>query len=80
MPYWNHFEGLGAPLAGEMQSGAFSPFVLLLLFRNGLLYLHVVLEIIAGIATFLFVRRLALHRIPALVAGALFALKARMLG
>ena len=74
VPYWNHFEGLGAPLAGEMQSGAFSPFVLLLLFRNGLLYLHVVLEIIAGIATFLFIRRLGLHRIPALVAGALFAL------
>jgi Bacterial membrane protein YfhO len=74
VPYWNHFEGLGAPLAGEMQSGAFSPFVLLLLFRNGLLYLHVVLEIIAGIATFLFIRRLGLHRLPALVAGALFAL------
>ena len=53
---------------------AFSPFVLLLLFRNGLLYLHVVLEIIAGIATFLFIRRLGLHRVPALVAGALFAL------
>ena len=74
VPYWNHFEGLGAPLAGEMQSGAFSPFVLLLLFRNGLLYLHVVLEIIAGLATFLFIRRLGLQRIPALVASALFAL------
>jgi hypothetical protein len=74
VPYWNHFEGIGAPLAGEMQSGAFSPFVLLLIFRNGLLYLHVVLEIIAGLATFLFIRRLGLHRIPALVAGALFAL------
>ena len=74
VPYWNHNEGLGAPLAGEMQSGAFSPFVLLLLFRNGLLYLHVVLEIIAGFATFLFIRRLGLYRVPALVAGALFAL------
>jgi hypothetical protein len=74
VPYWNRFEGLGAPLAGEMQSGAFSPFVLLLLFRNGLLYLHVVLEIIAGIATFLFIRCLRLHRVPALTAGALFAL------
>lgn len=74
VPYWNYNEGLGAPLAGEMQSGAFSPFVLLLLFRNGLFYLHVVLEIIAGLATFLFIRRLELHRVPALVAGALFAL------
>ena len=74
VPYWNHFEGLGAPLAGEMQSGAFSPFVMLLLFRNGLLYLHVVLEVIAGIATFRFIRRLGLQRVPALVAGVLFAL------
>jgi hypothetical protein len=74
VPYWDHFEGLGAPLAGEMQSGAFSPLVLLLLLRNGLLYMHVLLEIVAGIATFLFVRRLGLSRVPALVAGALFAL------
>jgi Bacterial membrane protein YfhO len=74
VPYWNHFEGLGAPLAGEMQSGAFSPLVLLLLLRNGLLYMHVLLEIVAGIATFLFVRRLGLSRVPALVAGVLFAL------
>jgi hypothetical protein len=73
VPYWNHYEGLGAPLAGEMQAGALSPFVLLLHFSNGLLYLHVVLEVIAGIATFFFLRRLDLSRWAATGAGLAFA-------
>ncbi|MEA2567706.1 MAG: hypothetical protein QOD49_2883, partial [Actinomycetota bacterium] len=29
VPYWNHYEGVGTPLAGEMQSAAMFPLVLL---------------------------------------------------
>lgn len=74
IPYWNHDEGFGAPLAGEMQSGAFSPFVVLMVFRNGLLYIHVLLEMIAGLATLAFLRRLGICRLAAAACGLLFAL------
>ncbi|MCU1395092.1 MAG: putative rane protein [Ilumatobacteraceae bacterium] len=74
VPYWNSDEGLGTPLAGEMQAGAFSPFVLLLHFSDGLLYLHVLLEIIAGVATLFFLTQLGLRRGAATLGGVLFAL------
>jgi ABC-type multidrug transport system fused ATPase/permease subunit len=77
VPYWNHYEGVGAPLAGEMQSAAFFlPLVLLLHFSNGLLYMHICLEIIAGISTYLFLRRLKLSHAAAFTGGVAFALSA----
>ena len=74
VPYWNANEGLGTPLAGEMQAGAFSPFVALLAFNDGLLYQHVLLELIAGIATLLFLVRLKLHPLAAATGAVVFAL------
>ncbi len=73
-PWWNYFEGLGQPLAGEMQSAALFPLSLLFALPAGLVWFHVTLEAIAGISTYLLLRRL---RVPAGLCGAggvLFAL------
>lgn len=73
-PWWNHFEGLGQPLAGEMQSAALLPLTLLLALPAGLLWFHVTLEVIAGVSTYLLVRRLQVPHGAAVTAGVLFAL------
>lgn len=74
IPWWNPFEGIGSPLAGEMQSGAFFPATLLLAWKNGLLFLQILLETVSGWATYLLARRLSLGRLFSTVAGTLFAL------
>lgn len=74
VPWWNPFEGLGAPLAAEMQSAAFFPPTLLLALDHGQLYFSVVLEAAAGIGTYLLVRELGLARPVAALGGVLFAL------
>ena len=38
VPWWNPYEGVGAPLAGEMQSGAFFPLTMLLALHQGVLF------------------------------------------
>ncbi|MFZ2560654.1 MAG: hypothetical protein WAW91_03475 [Candidatus Nanoperiomorbaceae bacterium] len=75
LPIWNSNEGVGAPLAGEMQSGAlFVPFNILLLLPGGWLIFHIVLEILAGVGTYLFLRKLKLDNWVAIVGGSLFAM------
>jgi hypothetical protein len=74
VPWWNPYEGTGAPLAGELQSGAFFPPTLLMLLPNGQLYEHVLLEILAGLCTYLLLRRLALGRWASAAGGIAFAL------
>ena len=74
LPWWNPYEGTGAPLAGEMQSAALFPPTLLTLISNGQMYEHMLLEILAGIATFLLLRRLSVNRWAAAAAGVAFAL------
>ena len=74
MPYWNHYEGIGMPLAGEMQSAALSPFTLLLHFENGLLMAHMLLEIVAGFFTYLFLRRIGLGWRASLLGGVIYSL------
>ncbi len=74
LPWWNPYEGTGAPLAGEMQSAALFPPTLLTLISNGQMYEHMLLEIVAGIATFLVLRRLSVNRWAAAAAGIAFAL------
>lgn len=74
LPWWNPYEGTGAPLAGEMQSAAFFPPTLLTLFGNGQLYEHLLLELISGLATYLVLRRLALTRWAAAGGGIAFGL------
>lgn len=64
VPWWNPFEGVGAPLAGKMQAASFSPLVLLLALGRGLLYFHLALELLAGGFTVLFLRRLGVGGAP----------------
>ncbi len=74
LPYWNHYEGVGSPLLGEMQSAALFPLTLLLAMPGGLLLSHVLLEVIAGFFTHLFLRRLGLSWGASLISGMIFSL------
>lgn len=74
VPWWNYFEGMGQPLAGEMQSAAFLPLVVLFIFPAGLLMFHLALQLIAGFATYFLIRRMGLASNTATLAGTLFAL------
>jgi hypothetical protein len=73
-PWWNPYEGLGQPLAGEMQSAALFPLAWLLALPAGLLFLHLILEVAAGISTFLLLRRLSIPTAISGFGGVLFAL------
>ncbi|MFT4065283.1 hypothetical protein [Paraburkholderia sp.] len=70
LPWWNHYEGVGAPLAGEMQAAALSPLNVLLALPDGQLYMHLSLQIIAGLSTWALLRKLGCAPLAAL-AGAL---------
>ncbi len=74
IPWWNPYEGVGSPLAGEMQSGAFFPLTFLLLLHQGVLLLRVSLELITGWSTYFLVRRLGVGRTFATAAGVAFGL------
>lgn len=74
MPWWNHYEGVGVPLAGGMQSAALFPYTLLLLLPGGSLIFHVTLEITAAIGMYLLLKKLRLSRKVALFGGILFGL------
>ena len=74
VPWWNPFEGLGTPLAGEMESGAFFPPNLLLYFSNGQVYVHALLELIAGLTTYELLTELHLGRLAATSGAILCAL------
>jgi hypothetical protein len=74
LPWWNPYEGTGMPLAGEMQSGALFPPNILLLLSNGQLYLHILLEIVAGLATYFLLRRVGLAWLACVAGAAAFAL------
>jgi hypothetical protein len=74
LPWWNPYEGTGAPLAGEMQSAALFPPTLLTLVSNGQIYERVLLEFLAGLSTFLLLRRLSLGEWPSAAAATTFAL------
>ena len=74
VPWWNPFEGVGAPLAGEMQSGAFFPLTLLLALHEGVLWVQLAVEVIAGWSTYFLVRRLGVGRSFATAAGVAFGL------
>ncbi len=73
-PWWNYFEGLGQPLLGEMQSAAFFPLTLLFALNSGLLWFHVVLEVIAGVSTYYLARRLSVPMLAATGVAMVFAL------
>jgi hypothetical protein len=69
VPWWNPYEGLGAPLAGEMQAASFFPLIALLTGAGGFAAFHVALEMVAGWATYFLLRRLQVGQAAA-TAGA----------
>ncbi|HEV2395740.1 MAG TPA: hypothetical protein VGS27_02200 [Candidatus Sulfotelmatobacter sp.] len=75
VPWWNPYTGIGMPLAGELQPGAFFlPFSLLLGLPEGILWLQLSMQIIAGVSTYVLLRELELSRLASWMGGALFAL------
>ncbi len=74
LPWWNYFQGLGQPLAGEMQSAALFPLTILFALPSGLLWFHASLEIIAGVSTYFLAKRLSMPTFVATGVGVLFAL------
>lgn len=74
VPWWNPYEGVGSPLAGEMQAASFFPPVLLLVFLDGQLPFHMLLELVGGLSTFALLRQLRVRPAIAAGAGAAFAL------
>src|SRR5664280_944928 len=74
VPWWDPFEGIGAPLAGEMQSGAFFPLTILLALHQGLLLLQLMLEAATGWSTYFLIRRLGVGRTFSTAAGVAFGL------
>ncbi len=73
VPWWNPYAGVGLPLAAEIQpSSLFFPFILLLHFSNGLLYLKIALQMLAGAATYAFLRQLGIGRFAAFTGASLY--------
>ena len=72
LPWWNPFEGLGAPLAGEMQNSAFFPLAFLIKLPNGSLFMAVVLAIAAGAGMLLLLRKLDVHPLAALTGAIVY--------
>lgn len=74
LPWWNPYEGTGAPLAGETQSAALFPPTLLTRLGDGQVFEHMLLEIVAGLSTFLLLRRISVTRWASAAAAIAFAL------
>ncbi len=73
VPWWNHYTGIGLPLASEMQPAAFFlPFNLLLHFHAGVLLIKLAMQVLTGLATWLFLRKIGLLGWAALLASILF--------
>lgn len=73
VPWWNPYTGVGIPLAAEMQTiSFFLPFVLLLHFANGVIFIKICLQIVAGLATYALLRQLGLGRFAAFAGAVLF--------
>ncbi|WP_156460663.1 hypothetical protein [Sphingomonas sp. Leaf339] len=72
LPWWNPYEGVGTPLAAEMQAAALFPLTLLLALPNGQLIFHLTLQIIAGLATYGLLREMRIGRSAALAAAVMF--------
>ena len=73
LPWWNPYTGIGLPLASEMQPAAFFlPFILLLHFHSGVLFIKLAMQILAGLACFGFLRQVGVARGPAVLGSVLF--------
>jgi hypothetical protein len=72
VPWWNDYDGVGMPLAGEYQPAAFSPLTLLLLLPKGMVWRHLAMQIIAGSGCYALLRQLGLGPLASLTGGLLF--------
>ncbi len=72
LPLWNHYEGLGAPLLGEMQAAALFPPTWLLALPNGQAVEQTLLQLLAGIGAYLFCRQFGIGIRAALVGAVVF--------
>ena len=69
LPLWNPYEGLGAPLLGEMQSAALFPPTWLLLLPHGQALEQALLQFVAGLGAYLFFRAWGAGRGASLIGG-----------
>lgn len=74
VPWWNPYEGVGTPLAGEMQSASFFPPVLLFLLPPGHALFELTLALAAGLGTYGLLRQLGVSPWASSVGGSLFGL------
>lgn len=72
LPLWNHYQGFGAPLLGEMQSAALFPPTLLLLLPSGQALEHIFLQWVAGAGAYLFFRKFGLGATAAVVGAVIY--------
>ncbi len=72
LPLWNHYEGLGTPLLGEMQSAALFPPTWLLAVPHGQAIEQALLQLVAGVGAFLFFRKFGLGTRAALAGSLVF--------
>ncbi|MBV8158039.1 MAG: hypothetical protein JO278_10295, partial [Dyella sp.] len=73
VPWWNPYNGVGLPLAAEAQPASlFLPFVLLYHFRDGIIWVELLLQIIAGLCTYALLRRMKLTELAAVTGGLLY--------
>src|SRR5262245_45691142 len=74
VPWWNSYAGVGIPLVGDMQSAAFFPPTLFYLCENGHLYIHIFLQFVGGMCTYVLLRQLLCLRLVAFVGAVFYAL------
>lgn len=75
VPWWNYYSGVGLPLAAEVQPGSlFLPFVLLYHFRNGGVWVATLLQMLTGLCTYAFLRKIKLSELAAFTGALLFEL------
>ena len=73
IPWWDPYQGVGTPLAAELQNGAFFlPFSLLLHFNAGWLMVRLLMQMMAGLFTYALLIQLRLSRLAALLGGVMF--------
>lgn len=74
IPWWNPYEGVGVPLFGEGQSAALFPPTILLLAAKGQVLFHLILQVVAAVATQRLLKTVGMTRWVSIVGGVLFGL------
>jgi hypothetical protein len=75
IPWWDPYQGVGTPLAAELQNGSFFlPFSPLLDFNAGWLMTRLLVQVLAGLFTYALLIQLRLSRLAALDSRMMFVL------